>query len=110
MTPKLIATYARVSTSRQENEGTIETQLMAINEFANKNGYIIVQNYIDNGWSGDFLARPALDQLRMDAGKKNWQAVLAYDPDRVARRGAWEEVVSEELKEMNIEILCVTIP
>lgn len=106
----MVAAYARVSTGRQENEGTVETQLMAINDFAEKNGLVIVQNYIDNGWSGDYLVRPALDQLRIDAGKKNWQAVLAYDPDRIARRGSWEEVVKEELKDLNIELLYVTVP
>ena len=107
---RLIATYGRVSTSNQENEGTIETQLSAVNSFAEKNGYTIVKQYIDNGWSGDSLARPALDQLRMDAKKKNWDAVLIYDPDRLARRGAWQEVVIEELKELEIDVLFVTIP
>ena len=107
---KLIATYGRVSTSNQENEGTIETQLSAVNQFAEKNGFTIVKQYIDNGWSGDSLARPALDQLRMDAKNKNWEAVLIYDPDRLARRGAWQEVVIEELKDLDIEVLFVTIP
>ncbi|MBP9711539.1 MAG: recombinase family protein [Candidatus Pacebacteria bacterium] len=107
---KLVATYKRVSTSNQENEGTIETQNLAIKEFAQKNGYTIVQEYEDNGWSGDSLARPGLDQLRMDAKKKSWEAVLMYDPDRLARRGSWQEVVMEELKELEIDVLFVTIP
>jgi len=107
---KIICTYKRVSTSNQENEGTIETQNLAVIEFAKKQGYTIVQEYVDNGWSGDSLARPALDQLRMDAKKKNWEAVLIYDPDRLARRGAWQEVVMEELKELEIDVLFVTIP
>ena len=46
----------------------------------------------------------------MDAKKKNWEAVLIYDPDRLARRGAWQEVVMEELKELEIDVLFVTIP
>ncbi|MFA6397243.1 MAG: recombinase family protein [Candidatus Paceibacterota bacterium] len=107
---KLIAVYGRVSTSNQENEGTIETQLSAVNKFTMDNGFIIVKQYIDNGWSGDSLARPALDQLRMDAKNKNWESVLIYDPDRLARRGAWQEVVIEELKELEIDVLFVTIP
>jgi site-specific DNA recombinase len=107
---KLIAVYGRVSTSNQENEGTIETQLSAVREFAKKNGYIIVHEYLDEGWSGDILARPSLDQLRMDAKKKNWEAVLTYDPDRLARRGAWQEVVIEELQELQVDVLFVTIP
>jgi site-specific DNA recombinase len=109
-TTKLVALYARVSTSNQENEGTIETQILSVNEFAKKNNFTIVQEYTDNGWSGDTLVRPALDQLRMDAKDKNWEAVVIYDPDRLARRGAWQEVVMEELKELEIEVLFVTIP
>jgi len=107
---RCVATYGRVSSTNQENEGTIETQLFAVNEFAKKNGYTIVKKYADEGWTGDFLARPGLDQLRMDAKKRNWDAVLVYDPDRLARRGAWQEVVIEELKELGIEVLFVTVP
>src|SRR3989344_2770742 len=98
---KLIAVYGRVSTSNQENEGTIETQLSAVKQFAEKNGHTIVQQYIDNGWSGDSLARPSLDQMRGDAKKKMWEAVLMYDPDRLARRYSYQELVMDELKEAN---------
>jgi site-specific DNA recombinase len=105
----LIAVYARVSTARQEEEGTIETQLSAIRDFAAKNNYTIIKDYVDNGWSGDMLARPALDQLREDAKKKLWQAVLIYDPDRLARRYSFQELVMDELREIGIEPLFVTV-
>jgi site-specific DNA recombinase len=107
---KLISIYARVSTSNQENEGTIETQLSSVKEFASRNGYTIVQEYIDNGWSGDSIIRPALDQLRMDAKKKIWEAVLIYDPDRLARRYSYQELVMDELREAGIEVMFVTTP
>src|SRR3989344_1528565 len=107
---KLIAIYARVSTSHQEEQQTIKTQISAIKDFAKQNGYTIVQEYTDDGWSGDFLARPELDQLRQDAKKKIWDAVLMYDPDRLARRAAWQEVVIEELKESGIPTIFTTIP
>jgi site-specific DNA recombinase len=105
---KLIAVYGRVSTSNQENEGTIETQLAAVKDFAQKNNYTIVQEYLDNGWSGDSIVRPALDQLRMDAKKKIWEGVLMYDPDRLARRYSYQELVMDELREADIEVLFVT--
>lgn len=107
---KLIVIYARVSTARQEDEKTIETQLLAIREFAQENGYTIMQEYIDDGWSGDMLARPALDELRNDAKKRVWDAVLFYDPDRLARRYSFQELVMDELRELGIEPLFVTIP
>ncbi|MBR1070501.1 recombinase family protein [Bradyrhizobium liaoningense] len=106
---KLIAIYARVSTARQEEDGTIETQLGVLREFAQQNNCIIVREYIDDGWSGDILARPALDQLRADVTKKIWQAVLIYDPDRLARRYSYQELVMDELRERHAEVLFVTV-
>lgn len=107
---RLIAVYARVSTARQEDENTIETQLFAIRKFAAVKGYTIIQEYTDDGWSGDMLARPALDLLRQDAKKKLWDGVLFYDPDRLARRYSFQELVMDELRDLRIEPLFVTIP
>jgi site-specific DNA recombinase len=109
-TVKQIALYARVSSSNQENEGTIETQLSAIHEFAKKNKYIIIREYLDNGWSGDNIIRPELDKLRVDAKKKQWQAVLIYDPDRLARRYSYQELITDELREAGVEVIFVTTP
>src|SRR6266568_6324116 len=110
MESKLIAVYARVSTSRQEEEGTIKTQLSTLREYARTNGYVIVKEYVDDGWSGDMLARPALDDLRQAAKSKLWNAVLIYDPDRLARRYSFQELVMDELQEQGIQTLFVTIP
>ncbi len=110
MTPiKQIATYARVSTARQEEEQTIKTQIVTLKEYAEKNGYSIVKEYMDEGWSGDILARPSLDELRNDAKKKKWEAVLIYDPDRLARRYSYQELVMDELKEAGIEVMFITV-
>jgi site-specific DNA recombinase len=106
----LIAIYARVSTARQEEEETIKTQLSAIREFAKNHGFTIVREYIDDGWSGDTLVRPQLDKLRQDVTKKMWQGVLFYDPDRLARRYSYQELVTDELREKGIEIFFVTTP
>ncbi len=106
---KLIATYSRVSTSAQEEQETIKTQLNTLQEFADKNNYKIIKQYIDDGWSGDVLMRPDLDKLRQDAKDKLWDAVLIYDPDRLARRYSYQELVMDELREAGIEIIFVTI-
>jgi site-specific DNA recombinase len=107
---KQIVIYARVSSTNQENEGTIETQLTAIYEYAKNHGFTIIQKYLDNGWSGDSIIRPELDRLRVDAKKKIWNTVLIYDPDRLARRYSYQELVMDELREAGIEVLFVTTP
>lgn len=106
---KLIATYARVSTARQEEEQTIKTQILVLKEFAEKNGHTIVKEYADEGWSGDILARPSLDELRNDVKKKIWQAVLIYDPDRLAGRYSYQELVMDELREAGVEVIFITV-
>ena len=106
---KLTAIYARVSTARQEEEQTIKTQLSAVNELVQKSDFRVVEEYIDEGWSGDILARPALDKLRQDAKSKLWDTIVVYDPDRIARRYSYQELVMDELREAGIEVVFVTI-
>ena len=106
---KRVAVYGRVSTARQEEEETIKTQLVATREFAAQKSFTIIQEYVDEGWSGTILARPGLDQLRADASKGLWDAVLIYDPDRLARRYFFQELVMDELREQGIETLFVTV-
>jgi site-specific DNA recombinase len=107
---KLIAIYARVSTATQEQQETVKTQLIALKDFAAAHSYQIVQQYVDDGWSGDILARPQLDKLRQDAARKLWQAVLIYDPDRLARRYSYQELVMDELRDRGVEVIFVTTP
>lgn len=108
---RLIATYARVSKNQDEQEQTIKNQLMVFSEQASKNNWQIIQEYKDDDWSGDILERPALDQLRLDAKNKNraWDAVLIYDPDRLARRYSYQELVMDELREAGVEVIFVTV-
>ncbi len=83
---------------------------MAIKEYADKNRHTLVKEYKDEGWSGTILARPSLDDLRLDARKKLWEAVVIYDPDRVARKYSYQALVLEELEELGIKVLFVTTP
>jgi len=109
-TIKLIAIYARVSTAKQEEEQTIDNQIHELEDFARKNGWVIAKRYVDDGWSGDILARPQLDQLRQDASGKLWDAVLIYDPDRLARRYSYQELVTDEVREAGVEVVFITTP
>src|SRR3989338_6159779 len=106
---KFVCFYERVSTSGQEEAQTIQNQDMVLEELAKKNGYVVVKKYIDEGWSGDTLIRPALDELRQDAKKKMWDAVIVYDPDRLARRYSYQELVMDELREAGVEIIFITV-
>ena len=57
------ALYARVSTDAQQKEGTIESQLRKQVAAA---GHELVEEYIDDGYTGVVLDRPALNRMRAD--------------------------------------------
>ena len=63
---KTAAIYARVSSDKQKEEGTIASQTAALVEFARKEGYDVPREWIfeDEGFSGASLVRPGLERLR----------------------------------------------
>ncbi|NQY37113.1 MAG: recombinase family protein [Alteromonadaceae bacterium] len=62
----LSALYARVSSERQAQAKTIESQIAALEQRITEQGENLLDDYyfIDNGYSGATLARPALERLR----------------------------------------------
>lgn len=100
---KNVAIYARVSTQQQEEKHTIDSQLFKLREMAlNEN---LVKEYIDNGWSGASLARPALDELRDDAKEKRFDTLYVYDPDRFSRNHIHLGILLEEFKKNGVTIV-----
>lgn len=99
-----VALYARVSSEIQEKEATIESQAAQLREAAHKQGDVIIQEYRDDGFSGDLLARPGLDRLRDDAARKQFDRVLILSPDRLARKWIYGEVIADELRKHGVAI------
>jgi site-specific DNA recombinase len=79
------AIYARVSTERQAERGTIGSQVEALRAHVRAAGGQITAEYRDDGHSGARLDRPGLDQLRDGAEAGLFEAVYCLSPDRLAR-------------------------
>src|SRR3989344_4122870 len=105
--PLIAALYARVSTGRQENEATIETQIEEIKQkiLSDKNILPPENIFIDNGWTGEIIQRPNLDKLRDAIHANSFQILYVYDRGRIARKFAYQELVIEELEDKNIEFV-----
>jgi len=106
MSHHTIAIYARVSSDKQAQDGTIESQLAAIKEFAVASGLHIDDDLIfaDNGVSGSTLARPKLDALRDKAAAGEIDRVLILNPDRLARKYAHQLMLVEEFQKLGVEL------
>ena len=106
---KIAATYARVSSDKQKEDKTIESQTALIRDYAQENDYSIPTDYVleDNGYSGDMLARPGLERLRDLAAEKHIDAVIIYCPDRLSRRYAYQVLLIEEFHKNGVEVLFI---
>lgn len=101
--------YARVSTARQEEQETIDSQVEEIKKRIEEDGNIIPFENIfkDDGWTGEMLQRPGLDIMRDAAMAGVFQVLYVYDRGRLSRKFAYQEVILEEL--VNLDIQFVTL-
>ena len=72
-----VVIYARFS-SHSQTEQSIEGQLRECYEFAKRNDYVVVNEYIDRANSGMTDNRPTFLQMIEDSKKKEFEYVLVY--------------------------------
>ena len=109
---KLAAIYARVSSDQQREEHTIASQTAALIEFAKNHELEVPKEWIfeDEGYSGATLERPGLERVRDLAAEGQIQVVLAYAPDRLNRKYAYQILLIEELARHGVETRFVKAP
>ena len=76
--------YARYSCDAQ-TEQSIEGQLRVCQEYAERNGILILDTYIDRAMSGTNDNRPDFQRMIRDSSKQLWDYVLVYKLDRFSR-------------------------
>lgn len=99
-----VALYARVSTERQSERGTVASQLELLREAARREGHQVVEEFVDDGYSGARLDRPALDRLRDAAEAGALDGVICLAADRLARSYAYQVLILEELSHFGVEV------
>ena len=99
-----VALYARVSTERQQERGTVGSQLEALRAAADADGHEVIEEFIDDGYSGARLDRPALDRLRDAAEAGVFDGVICLAADRLARVYAYQVLIIEELARFGVAV------
>jgi len=97
---KRAALYMRVSTLDQHPE----TQLHDLHLMAQQRGYQIVREYTDR-ISGTKAKRPGLGDMMHDARRGQFDVVLVWASDRIARSVKHFLEVLDELNRLNIEFI-----
>lgn len=78
-----VAIYGRVSTTEQNSDN----QINFLQEIVNRNGWELVQTYVDEGISGTKGRdkRPEFDRLCKDMVRRKFNRILVWDISRLGR-------------------------
>ena len=97
--------YGRYSDSGQ-SEQSIEGQRRVFYEFAERNGYRIIAEYIDRVTSGTNADnRPEFQRMIADSAKRQFQGILVYQLDRFARNKYDSATYKTRLKKNGVKVL-----
>ena len=107
MSQMQVAIYARVSSEQQAQAGTIGSQLAALQQKVAQDGLQLSEEltFVDEGYSGSTLIRPALEQLRDVVALHGLERLYIHSPDRLARKYAYQVLLIDEFERAGVEII-----
>lgn len=79
------AIYLRLSKEDRENNNSIDMQRQITTKYAKSHNYSIIDEYIDNGYSGILASRPELNRLMVDIVRNKINMVIVKDMSRLTR-------------------------
>ncbi len=99
--------YARYSSHGQQ-EQSIDGQLRDCYAFAERQGYMIVGEYIDRALTGRNDDRPDFQRMLADARKRQFQNIIVWKLDRFARNRYDSAVHKADLKKYGVRVISAT--
>jgi site-specific DNA recombinase len=101
------AFYARVSSEKQAQENTIASQVEALKSriMADDLRLLDEHQFIDNGYSGSNIVRPALEKLRDQIAAGVIDKIYIHSPDRLSRKYAYQMILIEEFEKYGVEVI-----
>ncbi|AKG53316.1 resolvase domain protein [Dehalogenimonas sp. WBC-2] len=107
-----VAIYARVSSVAQDVDLSISAQIKALREFANKNGYQIIREFIDEAESGCTDSRPEFRNMinMAHAKEKPFEGILVWKFSRFARSRKDSIVYKTLLRKNGVQVVSINEP
>jgi site-specific DNA recombinase len=102
-----VALYARVSSQRQADEMTICSQVVALRQRIEHDGFVAQEElcFLDEGYSGSTLLRPALERLRDSTHCGAVDRLYVHSPDRLARKYVYQMLLLEEFAREGVQVV-----
>lgn len=109
ITGKRAVLYLRYS-SNSQTEQSIEGQRRVCSEFAEREGYTVIREYVDRATSASHDTQKRLSFLKMidDSEYQDFDAVIVYKLDRFARDRYDSAIYKKKLKTNNVRVVSAT--
>ena len=104
------ALYARVSSERQDVDLSVSAQLRALRDYADKNGYLISREYVDEAESGRVADRPEFRKM-IDEGSKPdapFDVILVWKFSRFTRKREHAVAFKSMLRRKGVKVVSIT--
>ena len=108
--PRPAALYARVSSDRQDVDLSVAGQLRALRDYAEKNGYGVVREYVDEAESGRDSDRPEFNKMIDEAKspKAAFQEILVWKFSRFSRKREHAVAYKAMLRRRGVRVVSIT--
>ncbi len=104
------ALYARVSSDRQDVDLSVAAQLRALRDYAEKNGYAVAREYVNEAESGRVADRPEFRKMNDEAGRPNapFREILVWKCSRFTRKREHAVAFKSMLRRKGIRVVSIT--
>ena len=104
------ALYARVSSDRQDVDLSVAAQLRALRDYAEKNGYLVAREYVDEAESGRIADRPQFQRMLGEASRPDapFKEILVWKFSRFTRKREHAVAFKSMLRRRGIRVVSIT--
>ncbi|MYC36831.1 MAG: recombinase family protein [Chloroflexi bacterium] len=105
-----VALYARVSSDRQDVDLSVAAQLRALRDYAERNGYSVAREYVDEAESGRIADRPQFRRMLDEAAKPEapFKEILVWKFSRFTRKREHAVAFKSMLRRKGIRVVSIT--
>ena len=104
------ALYARVSSDRQDVDLSVAAQLRALRDYAQRNGYLVAREYVDEAESGRIADRPQFSRMLDEASKPEapFKEILVWKFSRFTRKREHAVAFKSMLRRRGVRVVSIT--
>ena len=108
--PTPAALYARVSSDRQDVDLSVSAQLRALRDYAEKNGYVVAREYVDEAESGRVDDRPQFRKMLDEASETGspFEEILVWKFSRFTRKREHAVAFKSMLRRRGVRVVSIT--